>query len=86
MIVGRAGFKGSKFLARVDVAESGSVIVERDFHCLQRRIPRVDFAAATGKKRRETGQQSSAAQAKHGVRLFAGFRDGEIGAVLLQRG
>ena len=67
--------------SRVDVAERVRLSSNGTSTTFRAAVPRVDLAAAAFEERGEARQHAPAAQAEHGVRLVAGLRDREIGAV-----
>jgi hypothetical protein len=68
-----------ELIRRVDVAESVGFVVERDFDHHERRVPRVDLAAAGVEKRTQMRQDVAPDEAEHGMRLIERLRDGKRG-------
>src|SRR3954452_11885055 len=71
-----------QFLARIDVAKRVRLVVETDFDDRQRRVPRIDLAAATFEKCAQVRQHCTTHEAEYRMRLIEGSRDGELRVVV----
>ena len=65
----------------VDVAERVGLVVERHRDDRERRVPRVDLAAAVVEERGEMRQHVAVDQREHRMRLVERLRDGELRAL-----
>src|SRR5215471_5986461 len=66
-----------KLVGRVDVAERIRFVVEVDFDHVERRVPRIDLAAARVEKRREVRQHTAAYETEDRMRLVKRLSDRE---------
>ena len=80
-----AAFEAGEFVAGVDVGEGVGLVVEGDLGDAQRGVPLVDLPLAGGEEVAQRRVHRAPHQAEDGVGLVAGLRDGEVGAMLLER-
>ena len=80
-----ATLRRRELVGRVDVAKGLRFVVEGDLDDGERRIPRVDLAAARFEERREVRQHAAAHEAEHGMRLVERLRDRELRRLALER-